>query len=144
MLNELPLVKNWSILQLHSFPEYLPFRLVYAIDGGTEGIVLGNRYAYVAVKMLFFAVICFIFRNYRYWAILCAIIFTVFHPIGFQFLIYYNVSILCAFAAGLLLFFFRKATAVTLIVAGAAFACCVLSEPPAIMLYLLFSLFVPI
>ena len=148
MLGELPMIKNWTLVQLHSFLEYLPFRLVYALSGGTEGIVLGIRYCYVAAKMLFFAVICFALRRYRYWAILCALIFTTFHPIDFQSLTYYNVSIMLAFAVGGLLFFrdrfSKRMQSALLILAGALLACCVLSEPPVILLYLLFSLSVPV
>ena len=143
MFGELPLVKNWSIIQLHSFLEYLPFRLIYAINGGTEGIVLGIRYCYVALKLLFFAAICFFLRRYRFWAILCAVLFTVFHPIGFQTLTYHNADILCAFAIGLLLFCVRKKGPLTLIAVGVLFAGCVLAEPATILLYLLFTLFVP-
>ena len=144
MLGELPLIKNWTVIQLHSFLEYLPFRLVYAINGGTEGIVLGVRYCYVALKLFFFVVICFFLRRYRYWAILCAVPFTVFHPIGFQTLIYYNVSILCAFAVGLLLFCVKKKSPVTLLTVGVVFAFCVLAEPATILLYFLFTLLVPV
>ena len=144
LFGELPLVKNWTVIQLHSFLEYLPFRIVYAINGGTEGIVLGLRYFYVAVKMLFFAAVCFVLRRYRYWAILCALIFTTFHPIDFQSLTYYNVSILCAFAAGGLLLYRGKKKNAATVAAGLAFACCVLSEPPVILLYVLFTLSVPV
>ena len=144
MLGELPLIKNWSFILFHSFLEYLPFRIVCAINGGTEGIILGLRYCYVALKLLFFPVICFFLRRYRYWAILCAVLFTVFHPIGFQTLIYYNVGIICAFAVGLLLFFVKKKSPVMLMTVGAVFACCVLAEPATILLYFLFTLYVPI
>ena len=144
MLGELPLIKNWTVIQLHSFLEYLPVRIVYALGGGTEGIVLGIRYFYVAVKMLFFAVICFVLRRYRYWAILCALVFTTFHPIDFQSLTYYNVSILCAFAAGGLLLYRGKKKNAATVAAGAVLACCVLSEPPVILLYFLFTLSVPV
>ena len=144
MLGELPLIKNWSFILFHSFLEYLPFRIVCAINGGAEGIILGLRYFYVALKLLFFAVICFFLRRYRYWAILCAVFFTVFHPIGFQTLIYYNVGIICAFSVGLLLFCVKKKSPVTLMTVGVVFACCVLAEPATILLYFLFTLFVPV
>ncbi|MBQ6119250.1 MAG: hypothetical protein IJK98_08465 [Clostridia bacterium] len=71
-------------------------------------------------------------------------IFTVFHPIDFQSLTYYNVSILCAFSIGWLLFGGRTPNAAALITVGVALACCVLAEPPTILLYLLYTLFVPI
>lgn len=139
IFGEFPLYKNWSVLQFHSFVEYLPFRLVCAINGGTEGVFLGLRYTYVAVKLLLFVAVCVMLRSYRYWAILCAVIFTVFHPIGFQSFTYYNTSILCAFAVGLLLFSTEKTNVVSLIAAGVVFACCVLSEPPTILIYIIYS-----
>ena len=140
MLGEFPLVENWTPTQLQGFVEYLPFRVLYSLLGGTEGIVLAVRYLYAAIKMMFFAAICLIFRQYRYWAILAAFVFTTFHPIGFISLTYYNTSILCAFAMGLLLFIKKKRTVFDLLCAGVLLAFCVLSQPAVILLYVIFSL----
>lgn len=139
MFGELPLLENWTVIQLHAFVEYLPFRILYALLGGTEGIVLALRYVYVAVKMLFFAAICVMFRRYRYWAILAALIFTAYHPMDFQSLTYYNTSILCAFAVGWLLFINEKHTAPVLLAAGVLSGLCFLSEPLTALLWLGFT-----
>ena len=143
MFGELPLLENWTIIQLHAFLQYLPTRTLYALLGGTEGIVLAFRYLYAAIKLLFFAAICTVFRRYRYWAILAAVVFTAFHPIGFVTLSYYNVSIMCAFALGLILFIKKKHSAADLLLAGVLLAFCVLAEPLEILLYLVFTLCVP-
>ena len=140
MFGEMPLLENWTVIQLHAFLEFFPFRALYALIGGTEGIVLVIRYLYAAVKLLFFAAICLIFRRYRYWAIIAAIVFAAFHPIGFVSLTYYNVSILCAFVLGVLLFIKERRTVIDFFLAGVMLSFCVLAEPSVLLLYVAFSL----
>lgn len=144
LFGDLPLIKNWTVIQLNSFLTYLPFRLLYTVLGGTEGIVLAFRYVYVAVKMIFFAGICVAFRRYRWWAILAAVVFTVFHPLDFLSLTYYNLNVFFAFAVGVVLFVLQKRSAPALILAGMLFACCVLAEPPMVLIYAAFTVAVPI
>ena len=69
LFGDAPIVNEWSMTQLSFVFQYLPFRLYYAVAGGTEGCILFLRYVCIAGKMLLFAFLYLRLRRYRVWAV---------------------------------------------------------------------------
>ena len=136
------LINIWSITQFFSVFLYIPVRLYLWLSGGTAGLLLFMRYAYVIIKLLFYIFLVVVLRRFRFWGLLFAVIFTTFHPIGFLTLSYYSVSVLGAATIGILFFVKRRLTAFDCIVAGVIAACSVIAEPPLTLLYLFYSFLV--
>lgn len=142
LLGDRMLVDFWSLLQLFDLFLCLPLKLCLSVLGGTEGVVLAMRYVYVGIKLIFFCFIYLSLRQYRYWAILCAVIFTAFHPMGFFTLTYYTIAPCAALLIGTILFIKQRHTAFDFVFCGLVFACCVLAEPFTALVYLGYTLLV--
>ncbi len=139
LFGDAPIVNEWSMTQLSFVFQYLPFRLYYAVAGGTEGCILFLRYVCIAGKMLLFAFLYLRLRRYRVWAVAAAAVFTGFLPSGMLTLSYYNIAPAAALLAGLLLFAEGTPKPAACVVSGFCFACAVICAPAAAALYLLFS-----
>lgn len=142
LLGDRMLVDFWSLLQLFDLFLCIPLKLCLSVLGGTEGVVLAMRYVYVGIKLIFFCFIYLSLRKYRYWAILCAVIFTAFHPMGFFTLTYYTIAPCAALLIGMILFLKPRRTAFDCVFCGVVFACCVLAEPFTALVYFGYTLLV--
>ena len=144
LFGDAPIVNEWSMTQLSFVFQYLPFRIFYAAAGGTEGCILFLRYFFVALRLLFFAVIYLALRPRRVWALAAATVFTGFLPSGMMTLSYYNIAPAAALLAGLLLFTRIEPNRLRCAAAGFAFACAVICAPLSAAVYAVYSVAVPI
>ncbi len=140
LFGDAPIVNEWSMTQLSFVFQYLPFRIFYAMTGGTEGCILFLRYFFVVLKLLFFAGIYLLLRQYRVWALTAATVFTGFLPSGLMTLSYYNIAPAAVLIAGMLLFTRGEPGKLRCGAAGFAFACAVICAPLCAAVWLLYSL----
>ena len=132
----------WSITQFSALFQYIPMKLYTLFSGGTEGIVLAMRYAYVVMKLIAFIFVVVFLRKYRWWTLLAAVIVTSYHPLGFLTICYYSIALSTALLTGLILFTKKNLTTTNLITAGVLFSCCVLAEPLTAWVYFAYSVLV--
>ena len=137
-------VDEWHLSQLSTLFHYLPFRLYCAVTGGTEGIILFFRYLYVGIKLCFFGLIYLSLRRYRYWAVLCAAVFTGYDSFAIIALNYYDIGCMSVLVVCMILFEKEKQSPFELILCGFVFSCTVIAEPPEAFLYFFYTVCVMI
>lgn len=138
-----PLVQEWHLAQLPAIFYYCIYSPFVRLTGGTEGIILYSRLAFVAVDLAFY---CWAYRKLRDLgaaaviapALLCADQF-----FGFTALNYYNVAQLGVAALAILFFFHKKELSrIRLVLIGALISFLVIYEISLAALYPIYCLLV--
>ena len=129
------LADDWNFSNLFSVFTYLPYRIFFAVSGGTEGILMGFRYLHAVFKLAFYALIYFSLRGYGLWAILAGGIFVGTDLFGVKTVSYYSVCIFACLLAGLLLFVKKEPGLPHTAAAGFFFSCAVVAEPTAALVW---------
>ncbi len=142
------LVDEWHVTQLNGVLEYLPFKLIYDIFGGTEGIILVFRYIYIALKIFFFGFLYLNLKRYGWWGLTAAAVFTAFNNFSATAPSYYNTMniFLCA---SLILILYKPdnrqdetmglARKISLFISGILLSMSVLAFPGFAVLYFIYS-----
>ena len=132
------LIDDWHFSQFSALFQYLPMWAFIRLTGGTAGLILFFRRLYVVISLVILAYVYFSLREYGYWAVLAASVFTGYHSFGYTTLNYYAMSNAALLLVLMLLFVRQKRKPYALIFTGFLFACCVLIEPVTALLYFLF------
>ncbi len=134
-----PIVHEWSMTAL-TFPfQYLPLRLFYAVTGSMEGSILFMRYLFTGVKMVFYAYVYLSLREYGWWSLLAAVVYTGFTPVGLRTVNYYNMAPNAMLIVATILVMRREPKPLAVVFAGFVFACAVIAEPLAALIYFAYS-----
>ena len=137
-----PIVHEWSMTALSFSFQYLPLRIFHALTGSMEGCILFMRYLFAAVKMLLFVYIYLNLRQYRFWGLLAAVVYTGFTPIGVRTVNYYNIAPNALMITALILLMRKEPKPVSVVFAGVLIACMVIAEPLSAVFYAIYSLLV--
>lgn len=121
---------DWVFCDMVAFFTYLPYRVFTALLGGTEGLLLTLRYFYVAIKLVFFVFLYCSIREFRYWAVLAAILFVGTDIFGFKTNSYYTVCLYAVLLTGVILFIKKRQSPFLQFAAGFIFSWGVVAEPP--------------
>ena len=135
------LVEEWHVSQLSSLAQALPFRLYTAVTGGTEGIVLFMRYAYLAVDFSLYWLLYFALRKKGLPALIAVGAFSAHTFFGMFALNYYNCGLHCAVLASVLLFTGEKTPvpARRAVSAGLFYGMGVVCQPATAAIWFLFA-----
>lgn len=135
------LIKDeWHLSQLSGFL-ILPFVKLYTlITGGTTGIMLASRFAYIAVHLIVSVVIYIRLRRFGYGAVISSVLFFVYTPYDIMALSYNTMGLDLVALSGVLMAtadYTKKASVIT---AGLCFAGAVLCNPYMAAAYIIFAL----
>ena len=137
------LVEEWHVSQLSAVFQLFPYWLYTTLTGGTEGLILAMRFAFVAVDLALYCYFCRKLRPYGVWGVAGAALFCSGFYLGIATLNYYNMSLQGLAVVCMLLFFSGDALPRRkLVFAGVVLSCAVVIEPTLSLVYLLFSLLV--
>ena len=133
-------VEEWHLTQMSSLFSVLPYWIYVSVTGGTRGMILYMRCAFIAADMLFYAYLYRKLRAYKLWGLLAAFLFCAVLPESSFAFNYYAVSSMAVTAVCVSFFVDEKRGAGKLTLMGAVFACGVLAEPLLVFLYLIYCL----
>lgn len=142
ILGDRLIIDEWHLFQITSFLQYLPFRIFYAVTGGTDGIVLAFRYLFIVVRLIYFCYLYVSLRQYGLWSVLCAVVFTGYNAFGFLTMNYYTMGYMAFVFVFIELLLKKRSRPLVLFFIGIVFSCGVLLQPAAAVLYFAFTVFV--
>ena len=135
------LIDEYHVSQFLSMLTYLPFRLFYKINSGTQGIVICYRYLFVFLKMISSLFLYAKIRNKGFISIPITFTFCHFFAMGVPSCSYYNLGIIFLLLTSLL-FFSEKPKKFTFFASGIMFSGLVLSYPLCALIYFVFLVIV--
>lgn len=124
------ILDEWQVSQFSSVLQYLPFRVFYALTGGTEGVVIYFRRLFIVFRLLICALVYRRIRSYRPYSLAALFLLAAFVPINVMTVNYYTLSFFFSELLCLLLFCSEKPLSpAKLIFCGVLMAAVVLSDP---------------
>lgn len=139
-LGDALLKHEWNLSQLSGFLLY-PFVWLYTtITGGTTGIILAARYAYVFVHLIVSVVIYLRLQKYGYSAVIASVLYFLFTPFNIMALSYNSMGLDLITLTGVLLATANPDKKLSFIFSGICFAGAVLCQPYIMIAYALFIL----
>ena len=124
-----PLLDEWQLSQASAFLLIVPYKLAYAICGGTQGIILTLRYLFLSYRAVF---ACWAWLRLRKWGVpglIGEILYLAFTYMNIPTFGYYTFSMDGALALSLLLFLSGEPKLPQYLFAGVAAAVAAISEP---------------
>lgn len=134
------LIKDeWNLSQLSSFL-LLPFTWLYTtITGGTAGILLVARFAYILIHCIVSVFIYIRLRKFGYTALAASVLFFVYTPYDIMALSYNTMGLDLVAVTGVLMATTSYQKKLPLIISGLTFAGAVLCNPYLLMAYVIFA-----
>ncbi len=126
----------WMAPNGYPFFMYLPFRVFYALLGGTEGVVLCMRFLHVGIRLILLAYIYLSLRRHGLWAVLAGVIYIGTNISGIKTMNYYSMCCDAVLLAGIFLFAKNTEKPFYPIAAGFLFSCAVVAEPVVAVVWL--------
>lgn len=139
---------EWHLSQFSSLFSHLPVLLWITLKGSTEGLILFLRIAYLLIHTSGAVIIYKSFREYKYWAVMAAVLFYTQTPYRMLAISYISMVVFFLLLMGISLFFAYKTEKKQYYILSGIFfgACCVcnpfycLLYPVYIAVYLYFNL----
>ncbi len=139
-LGDALLKHEWNLSQLSSFLLY-PFVWLYTtITGGTTGIVLAARYAYIFTHLAVSVIIYVRLHKYGYSAVIASVLYFFFTPFNIMALSYNTMGLDLITLSGVLLATSDSTKKLPIIFSGLCFAGAVLCQPYVMIAYVVFIL----